>query len=457
MWKKWLCFLLSSILLLSGCSVQSDPHKDGDKTELTWVMPAMWNQKQQEGREDALNAALEEKGYPYHITLDVISPEAYFQTCLSYAEERKPVDLMFYGSALSDEIIALHHFYYSGLVLPLQSYLETDTGYQLKEIYPQIIWDASQINGDVFGIPSPFVPPAAPITILWDRTLAEKYDVHPENWTDLPHHYEDEIQKVASGEAKSSDFYAISNARSLEYVFPTHTRIISNAPFYIDETAEDLTVLHRAEIPELPDITRFLDNLEKKGYLSDTLGGKNTRYFLYVLTYRSSEQELERRFGPDFADRYGVIRIGEPRLTRANMGFFTSIASWSSHPDEAFQLLAAVYTDPELSNLLAWGIPNTDYTVEDGRAVSNTGFSETVGGNLWITYPGSIDVLDKKAVFEEAYTHAVPSKILTFCYDLSDFYLDSSYSIEGTATQDMKLKQSLQKELDQWIAKEDTP
>lgn len=457
MLRNFMCLLLSSIImLLSGCSFQSN-HLDTTVTELTWVMPAMWDQDEQENREAALNAALEEKEYPYHVTLDVISPETYFQTCLSYSEIHKPVDLMFYGPAMFDEMIALHRFYYSGLVLPLQSYLETDSGRKLKGIYPEIIWDASQINGDVFGIPSPFVPPAAPITILWDRELAEKYDVHPEKWDDLPYHYQDEIEKVSAGEYNRSDFCAICNARSLEYNFPSYTRIIEGYPLYINEDSEDLTVVQREEIPELEKTREFIDNLVAKQYISETQITLNTRYFLYILLYGTSEQELQQRFGPDFEDKYGVIRIGEPRLTRANMGFFTSIASWSSHPDEAFQLLTVVYTDPELSNLLAWGVPNTDYTLENGRAVSNTGLSDTVGGNLWITYPGIFEALDKKALFEESYTNAVPSKILNYCYELSDIYLGSSYSIEENAEQDMKIKHSLQKELDQWIAKEDTP
>ena len=44
---------------------------------------------------------------------------------------------------------------------------------------------------------------------IWDRELAEKYDVHPETWNERIWEYADELKKVQEGEADREAFTVI--------------------------------------------------------------------------------------------------------------------------------------------------------------------------------------------------------------------------------------------------------
>ena len=82
------------------------------------------------------------------------------------------------------------------------------------------------------------------------------------------------------------------------------------------------------------------------------------------------------------------------------------VSAQSAHPDEAFKLLSALYTNEELANILAYGEENVDYAIEDGRAVlleEGTQSERLIQelqrrslGNTLITLPGEWDSWKKR-------------------------------------------------------------
>lgn len=86
------------------------------------------------------------------------------------------------------------------------------------------------------------------------------------------------------------------------------------------------------------------------------------------------------------------------------------ISANSAHPDEAFTLLSAMYTDPEFATLLAYGIEGEHYVLnEEGRADYPEGMTaenEPYGGfAATATYPNFLILPTKEsALYEDAQT-----------------------------------------------------
>ena len=83
------------------------------------------------------------------------------------------------------------------------------------------------------------------------------------------------------------------------------------------------------------------------------------------------------------------------------------VLNTSSNQQLAIEVLAASMYDETLSNLMIYGVPDKDYTLENGHAIykfnqviSSVGSFSPVGNNL-IAYPNEYEVTDKVLVSEK--------------------------------------------------------
>lgn len=110
------------------------------------------------------------------------------------------------------------------------------------------------------------------------------------------------------------------------------------------------------------------------------------------------------------------------------------ISANSAHPDEAFTLLEALYTDPELATLLAYGIEGKHYVInEDGRADYPEGMTaetEPYGGfaatatyadYLILPVKASSTVEDYQSAVDEWDKSCAVSKLNGFFFDTSEY------------------------------------
>ena len=128
--------------------------------------------------------------------------------------------------------------------------------------------------------------------------------------------------------------------------------------------------------------------------------------------------------------------------TTAMMG----VSAYSEHPEEAFKALAALYSNAELSNALAYGKEDVNYRIENGKAVivDNSREDEIrreYFGNSLLTLPSEKDSSEKQKelwnTVEELHVSAQEQLI----YDeelnqkmgeLTTWYLDEySFAVSG--------------------------
>lgn len=189
--KKYLLLGLLSftfIGLLIGCDSNKDDKDTSDKKEIKTIT---WQTRRDlSDYQDYFNQILKEKGYPYQVEF-------------STKEENKKVDILDIGSNLWKKTYNDIKPIVDKKVIPLDSYFQTKEGKKLKATLPQNVWDAYKVNGKQYGVLSTGYAPFQ-TAYIWDKTLADKYQIHPETWTEEIWKYKEDLEKVYNGENKNN-------------------------------------------------------------------------------------------------------------------------------------------------------------------------------------------------------------------------------------------------------------
>lgn len=142
--------------------------------------------------------------------------------------------------------------------------------------------------------------------------------------------------------------------------------------------------------------------------------------------------------GDIYAPSEGTVEahpvLSDPRVLASgytNVGY--SISTNSKHKDAAWKVLEALYTDPDIANMIAYGIEGTDYVLNDDGTVrypdgidsSNAeycGVSEPfIWPNYTIMYPTEEQGADYVQKVEEYNANATPSAATGFLWDTTEF------------------------------------
>lgn len=126
--------------------------------------------------------------------------------------------------------------------------------------------------------------------------------------------------------------------------------------------------------------------------------------------------------------------LSDPRILAmgyTNVGY--SISTNSKHKDAAWKVMEAIYTDPDVANMIAYGVEGTDYVLNadgtvsypegiDGNNAPYAGVSEPfIWPNYTIMYPTEEQGADYVKKVEEYNANAVPSPATGFVWDTTGF------------------------------------
>ena len=101
-----------------------------------------------------------------------------------------------------------------------------------------------------------------------------------------------------------------------------------------------------------------------------------------------------------------------------------AVSANSGNKEKAAEVLAAIYSDSELSNAIVYGEEGVSYTNKDGFAIYTDDYAETgmflqeAFGNPFLVYPGQNDIADKQQRLWEAMENAELSKLAGFHFDM---------------------------------------
>ncbi|MBE5949360.1 MAG: hypothetical protein E7261_10070 [Lachnospiraceae bacterium] len=292
-----------------------------------------------------------------------------------------------------------------GLLEPLDNWLGTEYGKKLWSSYPEKIWTRVCRNGEYYGVLNHENTLSEPKILINSKYIKDERDV--ENIKTI----EDVFSFIDSlGEIEDGVIPLIADLDSLygfEEGYSFYTCILgreNNGKWEAYFALEDEEYLSY--------ITKMREYGIAKG-ISQSVAKTLGKFVVMIGGMRQSEysgHSIKVKENSESSE-YKELEVYECASTTGWFEYLhnavVGIASWSEYKEEALQLLALIASEPELSNLLAYGLEGVHYTIEDGRVVYldydyNKGrvFNETFAyGNYMITAPSGLETSNKISTF----------------------------------------------------------
>lgn len=327
------------------------------KTKLVWMAPY----GVAKGDDDVyieFNNLLDRKGYDFYVS---------FYTPGNDLEEY--VRLLYDASASGQEIdiFSTGYDYYGGLYGDLvrdglcrewNTYLESADGKALYDTRDELVWESLSVEGKIYGLTgTPAVSGSGGQFYYVNPDMAEKYGIDCERLFEDAAYFWESIFAVEEGERAEEGFEPyIKTGAMFDYPedmiplrMPVALRADPEGKYQAVNLFEDERI-RRAIIA--------CNELWKRGYTvreysQDQIEAGN----FFVI---ASAEPLECENAMEF------IR---PAVLANKSGAITCIADWSGNKEAAFELLCAVHTDRELSEILAFGIEGIHYHVEGEKVL----------------------------------------------------------------------------------------
>lgn len=292
---------------------------------------------------------------------------------ISYTATTYPDNCALYVEKLIEDgnqidIVSFMHyeeFVHSGLFIPIDEYLTTDSGRKLFDLMPEKFWESLRINGKIYGINAGTL---YTLSLDWgyyvNAELVEKYNYD----ISKPILEQLDILKNVSKNEKNCDVFS-SPLRISSILHSTNVKEITSGVYWNEENRCGECVFDN---PLYIEKLRLYDTLNRNKLLTDNYMGfesSNTFFIMQenipgAVEYNSGES-VEIEYGGNIVKAFPVFN--EPTAIR-HCPIATGICSFSENKDKAFELLVSIYSDPALNNLLTFGIEGEDYSLENNKA-----------------------------------------------------------------------------------------
>ena len=377
-----ICVLLSSVFLCTGCGKKNNNGEEGKtpagteeivnqsdkeigneidkegKTVITWMV-SRYNGVAPADDEVYVefNKLLDKKGYDIYVEFYTPESDLNDYTNQIYdAVREQTVDIFhtdydYYGSLYSDLVR-------DGLCYDITEYMQEPKGEKIYSTQDKMLWESLHVDGRLYGVTAGNVSMSGNPAYYINQSIAEKYEIDCERLLEDNTYFWDSILRVEEGEKGNEEFIPYIRLALYLYDYPLNLFELCR-PIGICKDAEGkykaVNIYEDERVRESIISCREMDNRGKIYWAWDEWQKQlETGDFFVAVGVPDSEY-------PD-TEKY----ISEPCIC-GKAGMVNCISSGSENKEAAFELLCAVYTDRELSEMLAYGIEGKHYKVENDK------------------------------------------------------------------------------------------
>ena len=474
-------FLLAALLatLLSGCSMKPPAEETPMVTLIYYTIGEP--DEDLDKVNDALNSLLAER-YDFQVDYIKIGWNEYEARLSTLVNTNQKFDIAF---AWTENYQANAK---RGKWLDLTPYMQT-SGREMYEAVNDKFWKGTLIDGKIFGVPTN-KELATPMQFLFDKTLVEKYGIDVTQYTTLDS-LEPLLQSIAKFEPDYVPFFLDST--QYNFMLPAGYEYITyeTVPLMIRSNDPTCQVVNAFESEAVMQELRTMRKYYKRGYI-------NQDACIRTSLSRFADEKVFLRIssGGPGADASYSTTFGYPIIaqqasdsiatTDSTRGGLMVVNARTAHPEECVAFLNAVNTDPDVRNLLNYGIEGEHYTLTDAGQVHTisdayAGVAYTQG-NWFILRTREGENPNRWEIFKEFNDSAQESMLLGFVPDYSGYTLqfdkiariyERYYSalITGTVAPDQfvpqmnkelaeagidELRQVVQQQIDDWLESQDS-
>lgn len=299
-----------------------------------------------------------------------------------YPEARSPIDIvMIADEDMYDEFVELGLIGAKGITPSLESYTNLQ-----KYIYPTYFSQLSALKGNVAAIPNNNMI-AEYTYLLVNKELADKYDFNINTFSD----YADLSSFLASVKANESvvPFAEKPDALGIFYTFSEDVAIGTYFDpingFDTDIEGSGFEIKNLFEIEEYVEYNKVMEEYKNAGYFSGN--ADKDGYAVKVITGDASVKEMYEAEDSE----YEIKVIQNPFVLReAIFDGMLAPTAYTSDEKRSMQIIEAINTDPEVKNLLQYGIEGLNYEVNEDNTVTRLNkdymMDNALTGNVYMGY-----------------------------------------------------------------------
>lgn len=359
--------------------------KKDNTIRLTWAVPGDRNEQFDEVEAEINKITLDRLGIS--LKFDFIKSEDYQNRVNAKIESGENIDLCFTGYLDSYQARVSDN-----RLMNLNELLEYTP--KLKALIDEDIWEGIKINGKIYAVPNEQIY-ASSTAIVVSKPLADKYgfDVSTVKSADDIEPFLQILKKNEPDVYPARINWGTNGIKSYD---SNEFEEMSYGGVTVKNIDGEIKVKLITEDESKIKAMQKLYEWNKKGYtrsdiavavdsVEDLSVGK---YGIWFETYKPGiEYQRKLMTGNDVY----AVQISKPYISSGSaQSAMTGITSSSNHPIEAIKLLEIVNTEPEILNLLTYGIEGKNYVKKSENVVERTEkvFSNAtwVFGNQFIIY-----------------------------------------------------------------------
>lgn len=414
--KKLLLSMLSAALLLNvfSCGVRKEK-----MPELTWIVPY----DEVDGFDETERRINDITAKRLGITVNI--------ECVNADEYKKRVDAM---NEVGDDIDLCYTGFYAddyrarvrdGRLMELNGLLEYTPA--LRRTLPDYLWDGAEINGKIYAVPNQQIEATSTgLVILKD--LADKYKLDVSKVKSIDD-VEPFMEQIKQNEPNVYPIRINWGPDGIQSIDSNEFQEMFYAGVYVKNVDGKIKVKIATEDEKRKNSAQKIYEWYSKGYIRKDIAIANDaatdladgKYAMWFETYKPGvEHQRKLMTGNDVY----AAQISKPYIAATSVqGAMTGINSSSKHPIEAIKLLELVNTEPDILNLITYGIENKNYKKISPNVVerSDEVFScpTWLFGNQFIIYTDSRESADVWEQTKKINDTAVKSPIVGFEADTS--------------------------------------
>ncbi|TVX95921.1 DUF3502 domain-containing protein [Cohnella terricola] len=409
---------------------ESSAASDLKPYEITWYLPQNVF-PDAKLVQDAMSKITKEK---INATLDIklVDWGTYDQKMQAIAASGEKADLIFTSNWTNDYLTNVNKGAFLDVTDLLQQY-----GQDILKQVPPAAWDAAKVQGKLYAIINTQVLARTP-GVLINKDYMDKYGYTADQFKSLAD-LTPFLEKVKAGDPDKYPFSLkgdvdimnnYGSAMGLESFSSKNPGVVR-----IDDDATQVVNLY--ETQEFADLLKQMHEWYQKGIIrkdaatlkdvsSDELAGKYISSTFTVINPDSAASQAPK-FGGGDATKVAAVEFSEPYMSTGSIiATMTAISRTSKDPARAMMFYNLMYSDPELFNLMSYGIEGTHYTkVSDDliKKTDNAGYWVDSGweyGNMFNSYRTSETQPKWYPAGPDKNAAAIPSKLLGFSFDPSN-------------------------------------
>ena len=443
--KKLLSLLLASALVATSLTAGAftafaDDEEDYDEISVSWLVTAPLTPEVTDPIVEAINEITEEE-IGVHVNMTFYDPGAYATQIPMEIQANGDLDLLMYTPIPGS---GFQSFYRQGQLLDITDYL-AEYGEGVTEALGDLINGTKSPDGRIYGVASNRVLGSSLYIImrtdvLEELGLVEKAEAMT-TWT--------EFEEILKEVVDKTDYAGIGNS-------DVAGSTLAVSPFFFgsDSFAEN------RGYDTLGD-TNYLIASDAEGHVESYFGSEEyakeveraQKWYDEGLVYKdaafSQEYNIHLLKAGTCFSTLSAAELGGEEISEAICGFdltYVKVADsvcgtdatykfgfgvpvCASDPEAAVKFLNLLYTNSDIENMLAWGLPGRDWEEKDGEGVYPEGVNsdncqfhmgDYLNGNQFITIPWEGSGADFRDVQKAYQDELVYSPYMGFAADTEE-------------------------------------